>query len=95
MPLIGQVKAVGRTHPELEADIADRYARGHFLQEPKVTVAVVDIDHSIFSAKSQSRDLSLSSRPQRTYGRHDCWWPDLSWTQGYRSDPARRPAGVE
>jgi protein involved in polysaccharide export with SLBB domain len=42
MTLIGQVKAVGRTHSELEAEIADRYARGHFLQEPKVTVAVVE-----------------------------------------------------
>ncbi len=42
MPLIGAVKAVGRTQTELEADIADRYSRGHFLQEPKVTVVVVD-----------------------------------------------------
>ena len=42
LPLIGQVKAVGRTHSELETEIADRYARGHILQEPKVTVAVVE-----------------------------------------------------
>ena len=42
MPLIGAVKAVGRTHTELEADITARYSRGHFLQEPNVTVVVVD-----------------------------------------------------
>ena len=35
MALIGQIKAVGRTHSELETEIANRYARGHFLQEPK------------------------------------------------------------
>jgi len=42
MPLIGLVRAVGRIHSELEAEIAGRYARGHFLQEPKVTVAVIE-----------------------------------------------------
>lgn len=42
MPLIGPVKAIGRTHTELEKEIADRYSNGHFLQEPKVTVVVVE-----------------------------------------------------
>ena len=41
LPLIGQVKAVGRTATDLQRDIADRYKRGKFLDEPKVTVAVV------------------------------------------------------
>ena len=42
LPLIGDVKAVGRTTAELQREIADRYSRGKFLQEPKVTVAVVE-----------------------------------------------------
>jgi protein involved in polysaccharide export with SLBB domain len=42
LPLIGDVKAVGRTNSELQREIADRYSRGKFLQEPQVTVAVVE-----------------------------------------------------
>ena len=42
LPLIGNVKAVGRTSTELQREIADRYSRGKFLQEPQVTVAVVE-----------------------------------------------------
>lgn len=42
LPLIGAVRAVGRTAAQLQRDIEDRYSRGRFLQEPKVTVAVVD-----------------------------------------------------
>jgi protein involved in polysaccharide export with SLBB domain len=42
LPLIGNVKAVGRTPTELQREIADRYSRGKFLQEPNVTVAVVE-----------------------------------------------------
>jgi protein involved in polysaccharide export with SLBB domain len=42
LPLIGNVKAVGRTSSELQREIADRYSRGKFLQEPQVTVAVVE-----------------------------------------------------
>jgi polysaccharide export outer membrane protein len=42
MPLVGPVKAVGRTQAQLEREIADRYSRGKFLQEPKVTVVVVE-----------------------------------------------------
>jgi polysaccharide export outer membrane protein len=42
LPLIGAVKAVGLTQEELQREIADRYSRGKFLQEPKVTVAVVE-----------------------------------------------------
>jgi protein involved in polysaccharide export with SLBB domain len=41
LPLIGQVKAVGRTATDLQRDIGDRYKRGKFLDDPKVTVAVV------------------------------------------------------
>ena len=41
LPLIGSVKAVGRTPTELKRIIADRYKRGKFLDDPKVTVAVV------------------------------------------------------
>lgn len=41
LPLIGTVKAVGRTPAELEGVIAERYKRGKFLDEPKVTIAVV------------------------------------------------------
>jgi protein involved in polysaccharide export with SLBB domain len=42
LPLIGAVKAVGHTPAELERIIASRYRAGKFLDEPKVTVAVVD-----------------------------------------------------
>lgn len=41
MPLIGAIKAVGRTQAEFGRDIANRYRSGGFLQDPKVTVAVV------------------------------------------------------
>ncbi len=42
LPLIGVVKAVGHTPAQLERVIADRYSRGKFLQEPKVTVVIVE-----------------------------------------------------
>jgi protein involved in polysaccharide export with SLBB domain len=42
LPLIGAVKAVGRTPAELERTITDRYKGGKFLEEPKVTIAVVE-----------------------------------------------------
>ena len=41
MPLIGAVRAAGRTQAELGRDIAARYRSGGLLQDPKVTVAVV------------------------------------------------------
>jgi protein involved in polysaccharide export with SLBB domain len=42
LPLIGNVRAVDRTYSQLEREIEDRYSRGKFLQEPKVTIAVVE-----------------------------------------------------
>jgi polysaccharide export outer membrane protein len=42
MPLIGSVRAVGRTPSELSRIVAARYSRGKFLQEPQVTVTVVE-----------------------------------------------------
>jgi protein involved in polysaccharide export with SLBB domain len=41
MPLIGAIKAAGRTQAEFGRDVASRYRRGGFLQDPNVTVAVV------------------------------------------------------
>jgi polysaccharide export outer membrane protein len=41
MPLVGTIRAAGRTRSELERDIANRYRSGGFLQDPKVTVAVL------------------------------------------------------
>jgi len=41
MPLVGSIRAVGRTKAELEHEITRRYASGNFLQDPKVTVDVV------------------------------------------------------
>jgi polysaccharide export outer membrane protein len=41
LPLIGNVRAVGRTPSELEREIASLYIRGKYLQEAKVTIAVV------------------------------------------------------
>jgi protein involved in polysaccharide export with SLBB domain len=41
MPLIGAIRAVGRTQLEFGRDIASRYRSGGFLQDPNVTVAVV------------------------------------------------------
>jgi polysaccharide export outer membrane protein len=42
LPLIGAVKAVGLTQAELQREIADRYSSGKFLQDPKVTVTIVE-----------------------------------------------------
>jgi protein involved in polysaccharide export with SLBB domain len=42
LPLIGSVQAVGRTQTELAREITNRYSNGKFLQEPKVTVVVVE-----------------------------------------------------
>jgi protein involved in polysaccharide export with SLBB domain len=42
LPLIGAVRAVGKTTAELQREIADLYKAGKFLQEPKVTIAVVE-----------------------------------------------------
>jgi polysaccharide export outer membrane protein len=41
LPLIGIIRAAGRTPSELQHKIADRYASGNFLQQPKVTVSTV------------------------------------------------------
>jgi protein involved in polysaccharide export with SLBB domain len=41
MPLIGAIRAVGRTQAEFGQDVANRYRRDGLLQDPKVTVAVV------------------------------------------------------
>jgi polysaccharide biosynthesis/export protein len=41
LPLIGNVRAVGRTPPELERIIAERYKQGKFLTDPKLTIEVV------------------------------------------------------
>jgi protein involved in polysaccharide export with SLBB domain len=41
MPLIGAIRAAGRTQTEFSRDIESRYRRGGLLQDPKVTVAVV------------------------------------------------------
>ena len=41
MPLVGAIKAAGRSQSDLGKDIASRYVRGGFLQDPHVTVAVV------------------------------------------------------
>jgi protein involved in polysaccharide export with SLBB domain len=42
LPLLGAVKAAGHTPTDLEHAIADRYKRGKFLEEPKVTISVVE-----------------------------------------------------
>jgi len=41
MPLIGAIKAAGRSQSQFGSDIAARFRRGGFLQDPHVTVAVV------------------------------------------------------
>jgi protein involved in polysaccharide export with SLBB domain len=41
MPLIGAIKAAGRSQSEFAKDVANRFSRGGFLQDPHVTVAVV------------------------------------------------------
>jgi protein involved in polysaccharide export with SLBB domain len=44
LPLIGAVRAVGRTPRELERTITERYKSGKFLTEPEVTVSVVSYE---------------------------------------------------
>src|ERR1700687_5079525 len=41
MPLIGAIRAAGRSQAEFGRDVASRYSRGGFLQDPHVTVAVI------------------------------------------------------
>lgn len=41
MPLIGSIKAAGRSSTEFGRDVAGRFSRGGFLQDPHVSVAVV------------------------------------------------------
>jgi protein involved in polysaccharide export with SLBB domain len=41
MPLIGSVKAAGRSQAELGKELTGRFGHGGFLQDPHVTVAVV------------------------------------------------------
>jgi len=41
MPLVGTIRAAGRSQVELGREIAARYRSGGFLQDPKVNVAVV------------------------------------------------------
>lgn len=41
MPLIGAIKAAGRSQSEFAREIANKYLRGGFLQDPHVTVAVI------------------------------------------------------
>jgi protein involved in polysaccharide export with SLBB domain len=41
MPLIGAVRAAGRSQAEFGRNIANSYRRGGFLQDPHVTVAIV------------------------------------------------------
>jgi len=43
MPLIGAIRAAGRTQAELGRDSANKYRSGGLLQDPKVTVAVVQL----------------------------------------------------
>jgi protein involved in polysaccharide export with SLBB domain len=41
MPLIGSIKAAGRSQSEFGRDVSNRYLRGGFLQDPHVTIAVI------------------------------------------------------
>jgi polysaccharide export outer membrane protein len=41
MPLVGPIRAAGRTNPQLEREITQGYTVGKFLQDPKVTVDAV------------------------------------------------------
>ncbi len=41
LPLIGSIKAAGRTTTDVEREITQRYSKG-YLQEPKVTISVVE-----------------------------------------------------
>jgi protein involved in polysaccharide export with SLBB domain len=41
LPLVGAVRAVGLTRAELEREITERYSRGKFLEDPQVTLDVV------------------------------------------------------
>lgn len=41
MPLIGTIRAAGRSQIEFGRDVADKYRRGGFLQDPHVTVAIL------------------------------------------------------
>lgn len=54
LPLIGQVKASGRTADELGHDLADRLGR-RYLVDPKVAVSVVETAKRFVSAEGEVR----------------------------------------
>jgi protein involved in polysaccharide export with SLBB domain len=41
MPLVGLMKAAGRSQSEFGREVANKFSRGGFLQDPHVTVAVI------------------------------------------------------
>jgi protein involved in polysaccharide export with SLBB domain len=62
LPLIGNVRAVDRTYLQLQREIEDRYSRGKFLQEPKVTIAVVEY-RPVYLFGEVARPGSIPYRP--------------------------------
>ena len=42
MPLVGPVRAVGHSTAELGHILTERYVNGNFLEDPKITVTVVE-----------------------------------------------------
>jgi protein involved in polysaccharide export with SLBB domain len=49
LPLIGQVKAAGKTEAELEKSIADAYRAGNLIQNAQVSVTVLEARQRVFS----------------------------------------------
>lgn len=62
MPLIGSVRAVGRTPDELSREVSARYLRGKYLQEPQVTITVVEY-RPIYVFGEVARPGSIPYRP--------------------------------
>ena len=71
MPLIGAVRAAGRSQSEFGQDVAGKYRRGGFLQDPHVTVAVVQfkpfyvLGEAVHPASTHSEAASTSIRQSR------------------------------
>ena len=97
MPLIGAIRAAGRSQSEFgRKTLPTDISRGGFLQDPHVTVAVVQFKpFYVLGEATHSRRISVQERSQRAYRGRDGGRIHLPCEQVVCPHPARRGRGVE
>ena len=96
MPLVGSLRASGRSQSEFGKDIAARYQRGGFLQDPHVTVAVVQFKpFYVLGEATSPGEYSVQKRSKRTYRGCDGGWFYLPRQPNVRPYQARWRRGLE